>query len=222
MDILGKGVYSLAEAARLTGLRPARVRDWFRPSAEVRAGRAVFRSDYPSVGGDHAISFLDLIEVYIAGRLRGASPPVSLQRVRKVHEKLALETGVSHPFCTREIYHGGGQIFTRRFGDRGSGPVVEPLTNQLFIDQIIMPFLERIEYHHLTDLATLWHITDEVVVDPARCFGKPVVAAVGVATRVLAGSYEANGRDAAVVADWYGVGPEHVRAAVEFENRAAA
>jgi uncharacterized protein (DUF433 family) len=220
MSILGRGVYSLTEAARLTQLRPDRVREWFR-TTQSRAGETAFQSDYPSVGSDRAVSFLDLIEVYIAGRLREADPPVSLQRIRKVHKTLSANAGTAHPFCEREIYHSGGQIFTRPLND-AAGLIIEPLTNQAYINDVIMPFLEKIEYDHVTNLAKLWHISNGVIVDPSRCFGKPIVSDVGIATRVLAAAYEANGRDANRVADWFEIEPEHVIAAVSFESRAAA
>jgi hypothetical protein len=58
--ILGHGIYSLPEAARLTRLRSSRVREWFTGRSGL-ARKAVFESDYDSVGGDRAISFLDLI-----------------------------------------------------------------------------------------------------------------------------------------------------------------
>ncbi len=220
MNILGRGVYSLTEAAKLTKLQPNRVRDWFRLSENSRGG-ALFQSDYPTVGDDRAISFLDLIEVYIVGRLREAYPPVSLQHIRKAHKKLTEDTGKNHPFCEREIYHSSGKIFTRPLDDT-SGVVIEPLTSQSYINAVIMPFLEKIEYDHLTNLARLWHIAEGVVVDPARCFGKPIVGEVGMATRVLAAAYEANGRDENRVADWYEIQPNHILAAVRFEGRTAA
>jgi hypothetical protein len=68
--ILGKGVYDLTEAAKLTGLRRARVKEWFQGrNARLGAG-PVFRSDYDAINGDLAISFLDLVELFIAGQLR--------------------------------------------------------------------------------------------------------------------------------------------------------
>ena len=83
--ILGRGVYSFAEAARLTGLPHVRVLEWFRR-------KPVFNGDFSSVKGDFAISFYDLIDLYVAGQLREHG--VSLQTVRKVYTKLqkALET----------------------------------------------------------------------------------------------------------------------------------
>jgi uncharacterized protein (DUF433 family) len=222
MTMLGRGVYSLTEAARLTQLRPGRVRAWFQSLESGRPGQPVFQSDYPPVGGDRAISFLDLIEVCIAGKLRAAEPPVSLQHIRKVHQKLSLDTGQKHPFCVRDIYHSGGKIFTRSMDDQSSNSVIEPLTNQRYIDLIIMPFLRKIEYDEVSTLAKLWHIAEGVVIDPARCFGKPIVERVGIATRVLASYYEANGRDVQRVADWYGIDAEHIELAVAFEHRIAA
>jgi len=222
VNILGRGVYSLAEAAKLAELRPARVRDWFRSSGPEGPHRAVFQSDYPSMGDDEAISFLDLIEVYITGRLREAKPPVSLQHIRSVHSKLSRDTGQSHPFCTRDIYHKKGKVFTQSLEDQAMGRIIQPLTSQSYNEHIIMPFLEKIEYDHLTNLARLWRIADGVVIDPSRCYGKPIVDAVSISTRILAGAYEANGRDSLRVADWYGVDQVHVENAVNFERRRVA
>jgi len=77
MAMLGNGVYTLTEAARLTGLRPRRVREWFRGRTATAAPPA-FPGDYRPVSGQMAISFHDLVEVFIAGQLRDkGSPPSS-------------------------------------------------------------------------------------------------------------------------------------------------
>jgi uncharacterized protein (DUF433 family) len=56
-------------------------------------------------------------------------------------------------------------------------------------------------------------------VDPARAFGKPIVRNCAVPTSILAASYEANGRDPERVAGWYGIAPQDVEVAVQFERR---
>ena len=78
MEVIGKGVYSIAEASRLTKLRAQRVREWFkgRESAN-RFFKPVFESDYPIYDDEYAISFLDLIELNIGGKLRDANVPLS-------------------------------------------------------------------------------------------------------------------------------------------------
>lgn len=84
-----------------------------------------------------------------------------------------------------------------------------------------MPFLQQIVYDESTGLAKLWRIADGVVVDPARCFGKPIVEGPCIATRILASAYESNGRDILRVADWYEIDPQDVQRAVDFEARIA-
>src|SRR5438270_727125 len=92
--MLGKGVYSLAEVAQLTGLKRARVGEWFRGRPSEASPRPLFRSDYQPVEDDVAVSFLDLIDVFVAGQLREHGVP--LQAVRRVYSRLTedLET---HP-----------------------------------------------------------------------------------------------------------------------------
>jgi uncharacterized protein (DUF433 family) len=217
---IGNGVYSLPEAARLTGLRPQRVREWFlgRPSEEMR--KPVFRSDYQSVLGDHAVSFHDLIELFVGGQLRDHG--VSLQSLRKVHQQMQNHLGVRHPFCRREVLSDGKKVFMIGLDDRGREEMVEVLTKQRVFADILLPFLKKISYDAATQLARKWLIADMVVIDPAICLGKPIVEPVGIATSILASAYHANGMNADVVAEWYRIHSSHVLAAVEFERSLAA
>lgn len=220
MGILGHGVYDLTEAARLTQLKPQRVREWFygRPRGQMR--RPVFRSDYQSVGGDRAISFFDLIELKIAGQLRDRG--VSLQALRKVHKQLQADLKARHPFCRKEVLTDGKTVFTLGLGEENKAEMIEVLTHQRVFVEILLPFLKRLDYDEVTSLARRWCIADMVVIDPAICLGKPIVEDIGIATAILAAAYEANNHDAELVADWYKVHSKHVIAAVEFERSIAA
>jgi uncharacterized protein (DUF433 family) len=216
LSILGHGVYTLPEAAQLTRLKPRRVREWFGGQAIGQ----VFHSDYPTVGGDHAISFHDLLELFVAGQLRDHG--VSLQTLRKVHKRLQDDLRTKHPFCRREILTGDGQVFTLGLDEPGKEEMIEVLTRQHVFPDILLPFLHRIDYDEATEMAKRWCIADLVVIDPGICLGKPIVEGIGIATAVLAASYEANGQDAELVADWFRVHPKHVLAAVDFERSLAA
>jgi uncharacterized protein (DUF433 family) len=99
--------------------------------------------------------------------------------------------------------------------------MIEVLTRQRVFVDVLLPFLKRIDYDSVTKLASKWSIADKVVVDPTICLGKPIVEEVGVRTTILANSYEANDRDAELVAEWYGLLPTHVLAAVDFERSLA-
>ena len=219
MQVIGKGVYSIAEAARLTRLRTQRVREWFRGrESESRIFKPVFQSDFPVVDDEYVISFLDLIELYIGGKLRDAG--ISLPKLRRNYSELRRDFG-DHPFCTRQIFVGGKQIFTRGLSDEDGGSVIEAISRQQYFDAIILPFLRRIEYDEVTKRAARWHIADLVVIDPEIRFGRPIVANTGITTSTLQRAYFANGEDAAFVAAWFSVEAEHVMAAVNFENALA-
>ena len=218
--ILGNGVYSLGEAAMLTGLRTARVGEWFRGRTAGPNAKPVFKSEYAPVRGDVAISFLDLVELFIAGQLREHG--VSLQSLRRVHSCLEADWGTKHPFCRREIRTDGKRVFICQLDERERGEVTDVLTRQRVFETVLLPFLKKIDYDNVTSLARKWSVAPMVVIDPTIGFGKPVVEPVGISTKVLSAAYHANGREIAKVARWYDVNAKHVLAAVAFESRLVA
>src|SRR5262249_36402720 len=217
--LLGNGVYSFSDAAKLTRLRVQRVREWFRGRADG-SRRPVFQSDYRDLCEDDLVSFLDLVEVFIAGQLRDRG--VALQTVRKVHRSLARELEVRHPFCRRELYTSGRRIFTHGLDELGRVEITDVLTKQKVFPTVIQPFLRSLDYDSATAMARRWRIAPRVVVNPAICFGQPIVEAVGIPTSVLFRAFRANGGQADTVADWFGVSRDDVVAAVEFERGLAA
>jgi hypothetical protein len=217
--MLGNGIYSLSEAVRLTGLRPQRVREWFRGRIST-AAPPVFRGDYRPVAGHLVISFHDLVEVLVAGQLRDHG--VSLQFIRRVHARLRERWQTDHPLCRVEIRADGKRIFSCCLDEDGRGDVVDVRTGQKVFDTVLVPFLKKLDYDEATRLARRWAIAPLVVLDPAVGFGKPVAEKFVVSTRVLAAAFEANGRDAATAAAMFGVDEPHVRAAVAFEAQLAA
>ena len=83
---LGLGLYDLREGARLTRLDPKRVRRWFAPPPSESDRKPILTPDYPRVQDEVAISFLDLIDVFVFGNLRKHGVP--LQTLRKVYSRL--------------------------------------------------------------------------------------------------------------------------------------
>jgi uncharacterized protein (DUF433 family) len=220
MNALGHGVYDICEAARLTGLRRERVREWFRGRISDPIPRPVFRSDYEGSTGGHSISFLDLVEVFVAGQLRVHGVP--LKSLRRTHARLRKEWKTKHPFSRKDIRDNGKDTFVGTLDGPEREAVEGVVSKSRVFEDIILPALEKMEYDRATDLAVKWHLSPLVVLDPRVCFGKPVVEPVGITTYVLAASYLAHGQDARAVADWYEIEAEHVMAAVEFEARHAA
>lgn len=61
-----------------------------------------------------------------------------------------------------------------------------------------------------------------IVLDPARNFGKPVLASTGIDTAAIFSAYQAEGNSAKRVALLYEIPTAAVEAAVNFEHRNAA
>lgn len=213
------GSYSYNDVAWLTRLRRRRVREWFEPRPTTKLG-AVFFSDYAGRTEQTLVSFFDLVDVFIAGQLREHG--VALQTIRRSYRSLQGRLHVEHPFCHKGLLTDGKQLFIDSVDSRGQQEISEALTGQKCFPKIIRPFLKRLDYSDASNLATKWRIASGVMVDPAICFGKPVVSDHCIPTYVLADSYSANKRDAEAVADWYGVTATAVRRAVQFETNHAA
>jgi uncharacterized protein (DUF433 family) len=210
-DVLGRGVYSFAEAARLTGLAPQRVRSWFR--RPTRLGRTAFSADFD--GAPFNLSFLDLVDVVVAGRLREEG--VSLQSLRKVYDQIQDELAQKHAFAVVELFTDGRSIFRRAVTKIGEEHLEDLVTRQQAFPKVVLPFLRKLNYDPATRLANRWNIADAVVVDPSLNFGSPTVVAGGVRTEILAAAFRANDADAAKVAAWYELTTRDVEAAVAFE-----
>lgn len=219
--MIGTGAYALSEVSRYTGIAPTTVRSWFKPRSDGAGRGPIFRSDYGAVNGDFAVSFLNLIETYVARWFRVQG--VKAARIRRVHRALQRELDTCHPFARKDLYTDGIDIFRRVGAEIDDSAIVDVLTRpaqRVFGNW--RDWLARIDYFDSTGLAFRWHIAAGVLIDPNISFGKPVVGSTGVTTFVLAKQYNANHRNAALVADLYGVAEEDVLNAVRFEAGPAA
>src|SRR5688572_8477948 len=107
---LGRGIYTFSEAAKLTDVAARTVGAWF--EGRFRLGQPTGRG--PVLNRDYAgrlISFLDLIEVLVAGKLRQHG--VRLPVIRRAHALMAERLDTSHPFSRSELMTDGRNIFIR-------------------------------------------------------------------------------------------------------------
>ena len=217
--MIGKGVYTLAEAARFASIHPQRVRSWFKARDDSTGLHPVFQSDYKPISDDYAISFLDLIDVLVAGRFRESG--VSMHMVRQSRTILAKELDTCHPFCHRNLYTDGSRVFCFVADEINDQTLHEVISRQQFF-RYIQSYLEHVDYSNTTKIAKRWRITQGVVLDPAIHLGKPTVEGTGVTTYIINAQYQANNRDASLVADLYEISEKDVQNAVAFETGIAA
>jgi uncharacterized protein (DUF433 family) len=201
--MLGQGVYTVTEVSRLTDLHPGRVRSWFKERADGSGPGPVFESDYQPVAGDYAVSFLDLIDVLVAGTFRDRFN-VPMRVVRRAYGLLQVRLGTRHPFCHYDLYTDGKNIFLCAANQLHEEILTEVVSRQQFFLHI-REKLHHIDYNNITRLARRWRIAEGVVVDPTVGMGKPTITKTAIATYVVANQYYANSKDSGLIADLYGI-----------------
>src|SRR5687768_9257582 len=106
--MIDEGVYILAEVTQYTGVKPTTLRHWFMRRPDGRGRGPIFRSDYERVGNDFALSFLNLIEAYVASVFKARE--IKPAFIRRAHEILQAEMGTPHPFAHADLRAGGKRI----------------------------------------------------------------------------------------------------------------
>jgi uncharacterized protein (DUF433 family) len=213
-EVLGRGIYSIPEASKYTGVHPNTVRAWLDTPAQ--SGRnALLLPDFRSLG--RGLSFLDLIEVLVIGELRRVG--VSLQTIRKAHEAMVSELKTVHPFSHKDIFTDGKKVFVRITDRVKPADLCEVLSKQGHFWEVMIQHLKQIDYSEDLRLAERWRIAQGIVIDPAVSFGKPVISRRRTTTRAIAMAYYANEEDYDLVADLFDIRGEDVRHAVDFERK---
>ncbi len=138
--------------------------------------------------------------------------------VRQAYKALGDHFGGAHPFGRREfLADGNGTLLLHEIDNLGHSSLVEVVTKQAAFPTLLLPYLKRIEFDPSTGYARAINLTESVMVDARRRYGKPIVKSVCLPTAMLYQMYLAT-KSEDVTADWYGVGAEDVRAAIHFET----
>ena len=219
---IGHGVYSVAEAARLTGVPASTIRRWTRGYSYTRNGSRyklppVFASTEAREGP--ILRFVDLIEVRALRGFREKGVPWSTLRIAS--HKASQITGHSHPFSQRSFRTDGHHIL-QQVEEAGLHDIV---TDAQYFENFVKTVLPDDELDFsATDAPVRWHPMGRkstVIIDPARSFGAPICNPSGVRTRLLSRTYKAEQNEDRV-AWWYDAIPREVRDAVAYEARLAA
>jgi uncharacterized protein (DUF433 family) len=214
MTLIGKGIYSLPQAARLVGVPPQRLRRWV---VGAPGGKAALPTPPAMLDGEPVLEFADLISALFIQAFREKN--ISLQHIRYAAFKAAKDLRNDRPFSLRNFATDGRRIY-HWFGPNRQH-LLDAETGQHVMIPIFKPLLQKIRYG-LTLEAERWYPLGKhrrIVIDPAIALGEPTVR--GVPTRVLFGPVEA-GNSPAEVAGWYGLTKAEVLAACEFERKMSA
>jgi uncharacterized protein (DUF433 family) len=223
--LIGHGVYTIPEAAKLTRICASRIRRCiqgyeYRAGDERRRIQPLFESTFGPIDGSLAMSFLDLVEIRFVNAF--LEQGVTWTYLSRIYGKAAEIVGHPRPFSTRRFRTDGRSILTEIAGTGGIRSTLEVAAGQMGFWAVIAPFYKQLDFD-TNEASRWWPLPDrKVVIDPQRSFGQPIVARDGIPTRALYCAYLAESKSVAEVACWYGVPRQSVKAAIEFEERLAA
>ena len=222
---LGKGIYTLPEAARLSKVSSRRIRYWLgqieSEQAKEERQRVLWQGQHEPIDDKMALGFLDLQEVRFVEAFLKAG--VSWRLLRLAHSVARDRYKTEHPFCTRRFATDGKHIIEFLAVEGLLVECEEIAKSQKVFPEVVRPFFKELEFSADDRLLRWWPLgmNRGVVLDPDRQFGQPIVTQYGVATEVLYLAVKSGDSEEAVAA-WFEVDREAIRDAIEFEERLAA
>jgi uncharacterized protein (DUF433 family)/DNA-binding transcriptional MerR regulator len=217
--LLGIGLYSLGDAARLLRMPTSSVRYWILGRGGVQPLIKQRLSE------EHLLTFAELIELHFVNTFRREG--VSLQAIRKSAARAAKMFHAEYPFTAQRFDTDGRSIFATLVNEETNKVHIQDLKRgQLVFVKFIRPLFRKLEYRG-AEIERFWPLrtsrsTGRIVLDPHRQFGQPIDAETGVSTSVLVSAVTAGeGQDVRAVAKWFEIPVEAVRAAVRFERSLA-
>jgi hypothetical protein len=212
-SILGQGVYTPREAARLVGQSPQQVLRWTRGSG---ATEPLWHAHYQFLEDSSEISFLDLVEVRVVSAMRSAG--ISMQAIRFAIKLAQEKFGIERPLASQNFKTDGQTILmdaVEKDGEFVSLSSKSP-TQKVF-RVIIQQSLNDLEYEG--DLVARWRPSKfpKIVLDPKRVFGDPILEEFGISTRSISQEYCEFG-DLNYLSNIYEIPKGLLTQAISFEN----
>lgn len=225
-ELIGKGLYSLQEATKLTGADYSTIRRWMLGySYKNRMGNYVvrepiFKSEIGDIDGQFTISFQDLIELLFVSSFRKRGV-----RWKIIHEAFDIAKErfrSSHPFSSINFKTDGKRIFEEAIVNN-KAQLSDLHMNQIVMSTVVEPSLKKgIEFED--GRATVWyplHPSKSIALDPERSFGRPIIKNRGIPTEVLFAAYEAEENYESVARE-FDIQSTDVKQAVDFQRKLAA
>lgn len=220
-----KGAYTAPEAARLTGVPTSRIHRWLEGRTRNYKGQSVFdpplwKSELDALEGYLHLSFRDLVELRVVDRFRASN--LSMPYLRKVVAAAREILDDTHPFSNARLKSDGRRLYVEILSATKEPALIEVLSGQHAFHSIISEGLKDIEFEH--DVASHWRPSEgkgQVVVDPRRALGQPILESSGLPTSVVKLQSD-NGRSIRQISRDFEVDERAVKGALAFEMSLAA
>lgn len=228
MKMIGVGLYTFQEAAKLIDASAQELRRWLNgghnnaQDLDTRVSNEPLWQTELIESEVQGISFHDLLEVRFVKAFRKHG--VTLQTIRLASRNARELFENPYPFTSKRFRTDGRSIFADALEESGETELLDIGKRQYAFAKIIESSL----YHGIEfgsdELALRWYPMQRskaVVLDPAIAFGKPIVANEGIRTSILYDAFRAE-QSKPYVAKIYDVPIAAVEAAIRFEERLAA
>lgn len=214
LTILGEGVYSPREAARLIGGTPQEILRWTRGSG---ACEPLWHAYYQSIDDASEVSFADLIELRVVKSFRRVG--LSLQSIRFAIKFAQEKFSVERPLSTLGFKTDGEEILTDAIEHDGEYvSLSKRRPGQKVFSEIVNQSLVDLEYED--DHVVRWrpNFATGVVIDPMRYFGDPLLDTSGISTKTLFTEFE-QFEDLSYLSEIYEIPKSEIRNAIDFERK---
>lgn len=139
-------------------------------------------------------------------------------------EKACELLSETHPFSSKKFLTDGRSILYQVEQECRDTRLMNLVNDQYELRKLLDRYLhEGLEFTP-DDIASRWWplgMEHDIVIDPVRSFGKPIVASAGIPTGIVYDAYRAESRSISTVAHWLGITAEQVEEAVGFEKSLA-
>jgi uncharacterized protein (DUF433 family) len=181
--ILGFGVYTPREAARLVGSNAQQILRWTRGSGP---NEPLWNARYQFLDDDITeISFIDLIEARVVSAMRRAG--ISLQSIRFAMQYAQCAFNLERPLASQSFKTDGREILMEAVEQDGEFvSLSKNRPGQKVFAEIVSQSLNDLEYDD--HYAARWRPKGfpDVVIDPKRFFGEPILDEYGLSTSMVA------------------------------------
>lgn len=211
---INNGIYTLPEVSRILRLPYYKVNKWVNSYWDTKLG-ASFESKYSwTVKNSKAVSFHTLIEFYVLILL--AESGVSTKCVLHAHVELSKLYNTAFPFAQKSILDGIRTTGKKVFVETKDG-ILSLDGNKQFNLDFIRVFFRNLDFDNELIASRFWPLGKDrnIVVDPMRQFGHPVIGATNIYPETLFNLYKA-GEPIEFIAFTYEIDMAHVRDAIEF------
>ncbi len=211
---IGSGIYTIAEITKILRLPYHKVNTWVNTYWDGKLGQA-FQSRYSwTVNKSKAVSFHTLVEFYILFLLAQAG--VKTNQVLKAHLELSKIYNTPFPFAQKNILKGIRTDGKKIFFNTNGGTISLDGKFQFQIEFVKL-FFKNLEFDDELLANRFYPLGKKrnIVVDPTRQFGHPVIGNTNIYPETIFNLYKA-GEPTKFIAHLYEINEKEVQDAIEY------